>query len=210
MRRRAKRDLSIIAGVVIIIVSVALLNNFFYRSNLAERMDKYRQKIERDRRGGGLDLLQWNVLRKTKGSMRSGPSFDEKLLQYDASRVDIVGFMVPLEQFRKMTEFLLLPIPIECYFCQTPPMRDVVIVQMAKGETTDLYKEPVLINGNLKLCKEPGSKFFYIIEDAKMGPGKAGGTLTHKDVSQQHMVHPIPQEPLLDGTEPPKPAEVPK
>ena len=210
MRKRAKRDLSVILGVVAILVAMAMANNFFYRSSLAERMVKYRQQVEQDRRSGGLDLLQWNLLRNTKGTVRSGPTFDPKLVEYDQKRVDLVGFMVPLDTFRQMKEFLLLPMPIECYFCGAPPMRDVMVVQMAEGETTDLFKEPVLINGTLKLNQGPGTKFFYVISGAKMGPGKEGGTLTRKTVEQQHMVHPQQSdEPLLQGAEPPKPVPAP-
>lgn len=205
MRARIKRDLTIFAGVVFFISVIALLNNFFYRSSLAERMEKYRTMVEKDRRSKGIDLLSWKLLQRTKGNMRTGPTFDEELLKYDNTRVHIVGFMVPLNQFRKMKEFLLLPLPIECYFCQAPPMRDVIVVQMAENETTDLYREPVLINGVLNLQKGRGVKFFYIITDARIGPAKEGGSLTRKTVAPQHMMHiqPAPQEQLLEGIEPP-------
>ena len=110
MRARTKRDLTIFTGVVFVISIVALLNNFFYRSSLAERMERYRMMIERDRKSKGIDLVSWKLLQKTKGNMRTGPTFDEELLKLDRQRIHIVGFMVPLNQFRKMKEFLLLPI----------------------------------------------------------------------------------------------------
>ncbi|HOK08176.1 MAG TPA: DUF3299 domain-containing protein [Candidatus Hydrogenedens sp.] len=207
MRLRAKRDLTIFVGVIFIISTVALLNNFFYRSSLAGQMEKYRLAVEKDRKNKGIEILSWKILQKTKGNMRTGPTFDESLIPYDKQRIHIVGFMVPLNQFRKMKEFLLLPLPIECYFCQAPPMRDVIIVQMAENETTDLYKEPVLINGILNLQKGKGVKFFYIISDAQIGPAREGGSLTRKTVAPQHMMHvqPAPQEQLLEGVESPAP-----
>lgn len=205
MRTRTKRDLTIFVGVLFVISILALLNNFFYRSSLAEKMEKYRQMVEKDRKSKGIEILSWKLLQKTVGNMRTGPTFDEQLLQYDQQRIHIVGFMVPLTQFRKMKEFLLLPLPIECYFCQAPPMRDVIVVQMAEKETTDLFKEPVLINGILNLQKGKGVKFFYIITDARLGPAKEGGTLTRKTVAPEHMMHiqPAPQEQLLEGVESP-------
>ncbi len=205
MRRRVKRDLTIFVGIVAVLVVVAFANTQFERSNLAERMEQYRQRVEEDRVTGGLDLLSWNLLRKTTGNMRSGPEFHEALLEYDGQRVDIVGFMVPLEQFRNVSEFLLLPLPIECYFCEAPPMRDVMVVQMAQGEATDIFQEPVLINGNLKLNQGPGTKFFYVISDAKMGPGKKGGSLTRKSIGAEHMVpgHEKTKEELLPPAQPP-------
>ncbi len=211
MRARTKRDLTIFTGVVFVISIVALLNNFFYRSSLAERMERYRMMIERDRKSKGIDLVSWKLLQKTKGNMRTGPTFDEELLKLDRQRIHIVGFMVPLNQFRKMKEFLLLPLPIECYFCQAPPMRDVIVVQMAENETADLYREPVLINGVLNLQKGKGVKFFYIITDARLGPAKEGGSLTRKTVAPQHMMHvqPAPQEQLLEGIESPPSSALP-
>ncbi len=209
MRLRAKRDLTIFVGVVFVISVVALTNNFLERSNLAERSEKWRQMVEKERKNKGIDIISWKILQKTKGNMRTGPTFDEALLKYDKQKVHIVGFMVPLNEFRNIKEFLLLPLPIECYFCQAPPMRDVIIVQMTEKETTNLYREPVLINGVLNLQKGKGVKFFYIISDARLGPAKEGGSLTVKTVQPQHMMHvqQAPQEQLLEGIETPSPKE---
>ncbi len=205
MRFRTKRDLTILVGVVFIISVVALMNNFFERSSLAERSERWRKIVEKEREKKGIDILSWNLLQKTKGNMRTGPTFDEALLPYDKQKIHIVGFMVPLNEFRNIKEFLLLPLPIECYFCQAPPMRDVIIVQMAENEKTNLYREPVLINGTLNLQQGKGVKFFYIISDARIGPAKEGGALTIKSVQPQHMMHtqPAPQEQLLEGIETP-------
>ncbi len=188
MRRRTKQEFVVILGIILLLATVVLVNGYFQRSSLADRMEAIRKKVEQGRKTEGLELLQWPLLQKTTGTVRKGPTFDERLLKYDQQPVDIVGFMVPLEQFRGMTEFLLLPIPIECYFCQSPPLRDVMVVQMEKGKTTPLYREPVLINGILNLKKGPNTKFFYVITNANMGPGKRGGKLTIKDVAAQHMI----------------------
>lgn len=211
MRKRTKRELAVFAGIAVLLAVIVLANSAFQRGNLAERMDRYRRQVEASRKTEGLELLQWPLLRKTTGNMRRGPTFDERLIAMDNARVDIVGFMVPINQFRNMTEFLLLPVPIECYFCQAPPMRDVVVVQMAEGETTNLFREPVLVNGLLTLNHGPGTKFFYVISDARMGPGTKGGTLTQKTVAPQHMLHgqQQPEEELLAPIELPPPADLP-
>jgi len=47
MKFKAKRDLTVFVGVVLIISIIALTNNFFERSSLAERMEKYRQAVEK-------------------------------------------------------------------------------------------------------------------------------------------------------------------
>ncbi|HPO16102.1 MAG TPA: DUF3299 domain-containing protein [Candidatus Hydrogenedentes bacterium] len=212
MRRRTKQEFVVIIGVVLLLVAVVLVNGYFQRSSLTDKMEAIRKKVEEGRKTEGLDLLPWPLLQKTTGTMSKGPSFDERLLKYDQQHVDIVGFMVPLEQFRNMTEFLVLPVPIECYFCQSPPMRDVVVVQMEKGKGTNLYREPVLINGILNLKQGPNTKFFYIITEANMGPGKRGGKLTIKDIAPQHMIPghqptPTPQDELQKPLAAPEPVE---
>lgn len=211
MRRRTKQEFGVIIGVILLLAAIVLLNGYFQRYSLTDQMEVYRKKVEQGRKSEGLDLLQWPILQKTTGTVRKGPTFDERLLKYDQQHVDIVGFMVPLEQFRNMTEFLLLPVPIECYFCQSPPLRDVVVVQMEKGRGANLYREPVLINGILNLKKGPDTKFFYIITEANMGPGKRGGKLTIKDIAPQHMIpghqpNQAPQEELQKPLAAPEPA----
>jgi hypothetical protein len=211
VRVRTKRELLVGLGVIAILASIALANSAYQRGDLSVRMDKYRRQIESGRQKEGLDLLSWDLLRKTTGTVAKGPTFAKDLLGKDKQPVDIVGFMVPLEQFRNMTEFLLLPLPIECYFCQMPPMRDVMVVEMAEGKNTNVVKEPVLINGELTLNQGPGTRFFYSIKNAKMGPGKRDAKLTPKSISQQHMIpgHQPKEENLLPPMNLPKPAEKP-
>jgi hypothetical protein len=161
--------------------------------------------VERERKSLGLELLDWQLLRTTQGRMSTGPTFTDELKEKGGQHVDIVGFMVPLDTFRNINEFMLLPLPIECYFCQIPPMRDVMLVQLKDGETTSIYKEPVLINGTLTLKEGKGVKFFYEIRDASMGPGEPQGELTPRYIKPQHMVpqHERDESVLLDGYEPP-------
>lgn len=208
MRRRAKRDLSIIVALVFILGAVTFVNYAYTRSDLADRMDALRREIEHERLAEGLDVLRWNLLRTTSGTARSGPTFTNELLDRDGDQVHIVGFMQPLNQFRDMEEFMILPLPIECYFCQIPPMRDVMLVQMKPGSTTQLYQEPVLLNGILQLNEGAGTKFFYTLSDAELGPGKAGTQLQQRYMDPEHMIpnHESTSE-LVEGVEPPVPLD---
>jgi len=205
MKPRAKRDLTALAGVVVVLVILVLTNSAFQRADLREQATRQRNSVEQKRAKQGVDLLKWPLVRETVGTLSSGPTFHEKLKAKGGQHVDIVGFMVPLEQFRNMTEFLLLPVPIECYFCRMPPARDVILVQMAKGESVGLYEEPVLINGTLKLNEGEDVKFFYELNNAKLGAGERQRNLTPNSVAPEHMVpkHDEQQEQLLEGTEPP-------
>jgi hypothetical protein len=200
MRRRAKRDLSILVGIVAIIAGVVAFNGQMTRGAMVTKFDKMRRDAEVKRLNEGLELLSWDLLRKTKGSLKKGGNFSEELFDYDGKRVNLMGYMVPQEQFRDVTEFLFLPLPIECYFCQIPPERDVLFVKLAEGATAQIYEEPVLINGVLDVHEGPGVKFFYSIADARLGPGDAEGELHRRQLKPEHMIpqHEQNTEDLLD------------
>jgi hypothetical protein len=180
-----KRDLGVLVGVAAILATVVVININWGRGDLIARMDNLRRMVESKRESRGLPLMKWELIRQTKGSVMTAPTYPDDLKAMDGQRVDIVGFTVALNQYRNMTEFMLLPLPLECYFCQIPPMKDQMLVVMAEGETTNLYKDPVLINGRFRLRKDDKEKFFYFLEDARVGPGDPDKSL--EDLERQYM-----------------------
>lgn len=207
MRRRAKRDLAILAGIVIVI-GVAFFAN--YMLNLGKNVTvftKMREEAEKQRLARGYELLSWKAVTATEWTRSGGPTFTDELKAKNDQPVDIVGFMVPIDRYRDMTDFLLLPLPIECYFCKMPPREHVVLVQMAEGKKTNRFKEPVLINGRLKLQEGGKAKFFYIIENAELASGKEDGKLTEERINMEHFTPDHMQEKeqpeLQPGYEPP-------
>lgn len=186
LRRRVKRDLTLVAGVVLILCIVVVVNYGSGVAKLASKFEALRSGIEEQRQAEGIELLSWKLMRATGGMLRTGATFVPELLEKDNTEVNVIGFMVPFEQFNHMTEFLLLPLPLECYFCQIPPARDVMFVQMKPGTDTKLYEEPVLLSGKIKLHKEAPTKFFYSLEDAAVGPAEAKGSLHPKALKQEH------------------------
>ena len=213
MRRRVVREFITLVGVVVILGVIVAINSEMRRGSLADQMNAARVDVESKRAKDGTELLAWKDLRKTTSSKSSGQKFDEKILKQDGKTVNLVGFMTPLYEFRAMKEFMLLPLPIQCYFCQSPPKREVILVRMKEGTTTDPVNEPTLISGTLKLNQESGGKFYYTVENAAKGAAKPGERQTIKTVSQQHKeeaianqhVEQMQEEPLQKGQEPPKP-----
>lgn len=201
MKRRTKRDILIFLGVIAFIGGIAFANSQLRRQGLAEQFEDLRQRLEQARVEQGIELLRWNVVRKTKGSLQGGGKFTDELMAYNGQVVHMIGFMVPQEQFRDVTNFLMLPIPIECYFCAMPPSRDVLFVQLREGETAQIYKEPVLISGTFTVHQGEGVKFFYSLRNATFKAAEEGGELTKRRIQLQHMIpnHERDSDKLLPG-----------
>ena len=188
MRRRVVRDLGTITGIAVILAGVVGLNIYYRLGGLQAKFTAIRKAAEISTAKQGVDLLDWELLQKTKGSLRSGPTFDKDLVARakEGRRSNLMGFMTPIDQFRDVSHFMLLPMPIECYFCRMPPMRDVMLVRMAEGEITQIVEEPVLITGGLNLHEGPKQKFFYSMTNSGMRAGNSGEKLTMKSIPAEH------------------------
>lgn len=188
MKRRTKRDIGILVGVLAVIGVIAFANSQLQRGSLARQMEELRSNLEEQRAEEGLDILSWRLMRDTKGSLRRGGEFNEELLKLDGHLVNVMGFMVPQEQFRNVDNFMMLPLPIECYFCAMPPDRDVMFVQLKEGEREDIWKEPVLVIGTLNIHQGPDVRYFYSLTDAVLVPADKDARLTRREMELQHMV----------------------
>ncbi|HDP34797.1 MAG TPA: DUF3299 domain-containing protein [Candidatus Hydrogenedentes bacterium] len=216
MRRRAKRDLVTLLGIVVIVASIVGVNGYLRRAGLREHYERLRAMVETKHRNEGVTLLEWKELHQVTGRRATGASFPESLKEKDGRLVNIVGFMNPIDQFRNVTEFMLLPVPIVCYFCDAPPMRDIIQVKLR--EPANMVNEPVLIGGRLRLHEGERPLFFYTIEDALWNEAVEDEETTEKVTEQQHRLHLIegfgelrgesglldePEEELLPGYTPP-------
>jgi hypothetical protein len=165
------------------------------------RYESFRKGVEAKRIESGMEILDWDLMRATKGTYRSGARFTEALAAHDGSSVNIIGYMVPLREFRNATEFMVLPLPIECFFCESPPLREVLYVSMAPGTTAQVINEPVWLNGTLHLDTEPGSDFFYRLENSMWGTGDPNGRMTPRAIRPEEQIgahlENMPEEPKL-------------
>ena len=210
MRRRSKRDLLTLLGVVVVLGGVVAANTYMRLDSLKEAARKVRMKFEQVKRSEGVELLEWDLLHETKGFLRTGPTFPENLKELDGHLVNICGFMTPIDQFRNVTEYMLLPVPITCYFCDSPPARDIFHIKLQKP--TNMVNEPILNGGRLHLY-EKGDLFFYTLADAKWNEAVKDEILTKKTFTEDHMTHHVmgfkelregeQEEELLPGEEPP-------
>lgn len=206
MRKRSKRDLLTLLGLVVIVVGIIGANGYMRRAGLREHFEQMRAALEQKHRDEGVKLVDWEELHGVIGNRSTGATFPESLKEKDGRLVNIVGFMNAIDQFRNVTEFMLLPVPITCFFCEAPPMRDIIEVKLQKS--ANMINEPVLVGGRLRLHEGEKPLFFYTIEDAKWNEAVSEEDSTEKVIDQQHKLHLIEgfkelrgESPLLDTEE---------
>ncbi len=196
MKRRAKRDLLTLFAIVAVLAGIVGTNVYMRLDTLKEQFAKMRMAREASLEAKGVKLIYWDMLRETKGTRYTGPKFSQELLDMDGDPVNICGFMAAINQFRKVTEFMLLPVPMVCYFCESPPMRDIIKVELI--EPGDLVNEPIVVGGFLALHKEPKQPFFTTIGPAKWDEPVDVDALkaqleelkkSEKEVSEDHKKH---------------------
>ena len=197
MKQRTKRDIGVFLALIALIGGVAFANAQFRRGDLAEKYERLREGLEAGHLQEGMNLLPWGLVRKTKGTLYRGGTFAAELFDYNNQPAHMIGFMVPLETFIDVTEFMVLPIPIECYFCAMPPARDVLYVRLQEGERAQIYSEPVLILGTFMVHEGPDQKYFYSLEDATIKAAEDGGELTRRRQKLQHMLPVHDRDPAL-------------
>ena len=188
MRKRAKRDLLTLAGVVVILAAIVGVNTYLRLEGLKEMAGKMRMALEERIRSQGFEIIDWEVMRDTTGSYNRGATFSEDMTALDGRLVNICGFMAPIDEFRNVTNFMLLPIPISCYFCEAPPMRDVIEVDLIKpGE---MVEEPIVVGGRMKLHEGKKPLFFYTIGEGHWNEAvDTEEELTDKETEADHQIH---------------------
>ena len=223
MRRRAKRDLLTLLGVVLILAGIVGANTYMRLDSIKEAARQVRLRLEEKHRSQGDEVLDWDLLHKTTGFILTGPTFGEGLKKLDEHLVNICGFMTPIDQFGSVTEFMLLRVPITCYFCDSPPARDIIHVKLDKPAR--MVNEAVLIGGRLELHekedrgKHKGKKgredlFFYSIVNAKWNQAVKDRPVTRKTITEEHIIHhtvgfdklrnpDAEEDAMLPGQEPP-------
>jgi hypothetical protein len=189
VKRRAKRDLITLLGVVVIIAGIVGVNTWTRLDTLKEHYRKMRMALEEKYRSEGYYVIEWDAMRQTKGSVRSGAEFPEALKERDGQLNNICGFMMPIDQFRNVSEFMLLPVPLICYFCDAPPMRDVIEVKLTSAGK--MINEPIVVGGRLNLHEEPGADYFYTMEEALWNEAVKEGESTDKEMDMEHKIHHI-------------------
>jgi len=201
-------------GVIAILGAIVGINTYMHLEGIKEKYEAMRMAKEKEIEGQGFKVIKWEMFRDIKG--KRAPAFPESLRSIDGDPVNLCGFMSPINQFSDVDEFMLLPVPITCYFCDAPPMRDIVHVTLQKRGR--MVQEPIVVGGLLELTQDPKPKFFTTIKYALWNQAidtEKLKLLTDKATSEEHKKHLImgfeawqesqqPEPPKESGFEQPK------
>ncbi len=119
---------------------------------------------------GKLNQLPWNVLAETSFERPFRVAFHEHLLKLEGERVVITGFMQPISDGLEQPAVLLLEFPVGCWYCESPELTGLILVEAPKDRPIAITRELVRIEGKLKLNAKDAEDYLYTITDAKSGP----------------------------------------
>ncbi len=97
------------------------------------------------------------------------PEFTKELRAHDGKQVKIYGYMFPLEQGNRHSNFLFGPYPPSCpfHYHTTPTM----VVEVKTQKPLMFYWQPIVLQGTLRLTNQDPNGVYYYLEDAALFTG---------------------------------------
>ncbi len=118
----------------------------------------------------GVNELPWAVLGATTLDADFKPTFVKYLKELDGKQIALAGFIQPLREDSDLTSFMLIEYPVGCWYCETPEITGIVLVELTPGEKTSFTRNLVKIIGKLKLNATDPETFLFSIGKAKVAP----------------------------------------
>lgn len=121
----------------------------------------------------GENVLTFPQLAATKMGRKPPPLFLKKVRNLDNKTIRMTGFMVPYDSLTDLRTFMLLSVPVGCFFCVPPPPQEVVLVRVDAKDPLPFIYEPIEIEGTLNLWDESSKdekhkEFLFIVNKAKV------------------------------------------
>jgi hypothetical protein len=116
----------------------------------------------------GINPIPWALLAETTLDRQFKPTFPKYLQELDGKQVALSGFIQPLGEDLELTSFMLIEYPVGCWYCESPDMVGIVLVELPKGKTLAFTRGLVKVEGKLKLNASDPENFLYSISQAKV------------------------------------------
>jgi hypothetical protein len=88
-----------------------------------------------------------------------GGSVPEDVLKLNGAPVRLRGFMVPLTEADRVTEFALVPSLVACCFGQPPQIQHTIVVHLPKGQVVSYTQNEVMVEGPLHVEEKKDDGF---------------------------------------------------
>lgn len=107
------------------------------------------------------------VPRRAPGDVAHDGHNHASMLPLPLTVLDLVLGHVHTREYRGTAEFLLTPLPTECYWRRLAPLNQVIYVRTA--HPVDFADgAAIALTGRLELREQEGPKFFYVLKDAEL------------------------------------------
>jgi hypothetical protein len=116
----------------------------------------------------GLNRLPWSVVVETTLSTSFKPTFPRYLKELDGKQVQLTGYMQPLGEDIDCGSFMFIEFPVGCWYCETPEMTGIVLVELPPGKTKTYTRGALKVTGKLKLNADDPENFLYTLQDAEV------------------------------------------
>ncbi len=116
----------------------------------------------------GLNVLPWNAIALTTVDRRYKPTFPAYLRELDGRPVKLTGYMQPIGSDPDMNTFLLIEYPVGCWYCETPDITAMTLIEMPPGKSWRFSREPIRIIGKLQLNAKDPEDFLYKVTGASV------------------------------------------
>jgi hypothetical protein len=116
----------------------------------------------------GLNVLPWTAVTMTTVDRTYKPAFPAYLKELDGRGVRLLGYMQPIGSDPDMNTFLLIEYPVGCWYCETPDLTAMVLVEMPPGKSHRFSREPIQVTGQLKHNAKDPEDFLYKVSGASV------------------------------------------
>ncbi len=116
----------------------------------------------------GCNDLPWEILSFSHMNKSGGIIFHPYVDKLEGKKVQITGYMQPINDESEFNRFLLIEYPIGCWFCETPETNLIVYVESNMGKKIVFQKKVKKITGILKLNHHDPEDFYYTIEKSEV------------------------------------------
>lgn len=117
----------------------------------------------------GVNELPWSVLAETLVDSKAKATFPKYLRDLDGRQISLAGFMQPIRDDVELSAFLLIEYPVGCWYCETPEMTGLAMIQMPRNKAATLTRSLIKVTGKLQLNATDPEDFLFTIKDAKVG-----------------------------------------